>query len=245
MKDLQGMVRSLIGTVADQHDATEEIRRKLHEKPAPSGLPAPLINLHVAPIQKPAQVLPDTHNYENAIDNKYGHLAPAPAQSQAAATPSTPVLNDPVKEFVTPIHAYFKPGLPSGVTPSVPNIPQKPAIVNQPPPEFDFSRSEAVPAPPTRKFNKPDWDSAAKIAPPKLPSVTSFERMHMQLTKRHQEQALPPQDNFDTRSLASVATSANQTFISEVTSEYQAAVGKRDESQISSQYYENCSVSGV
>ena len=28
MKDLQGMVRSLIGTVADQHDATEELKKK-------------------------------------------------------------------------------------------------------------------------------------------------------------------------------------------------------------------------
>ena len=245
MKDLQGMVRSLIGTVADQHDATEEIRRKLHEKPAPSGPPPPLIDLTAAPIQKPVPLLPETHNYENAIDNKYGHLAPAPAQSQAAAAPPAPVLNAPVKEFITPIHAYFKPGLPACGAPSLPNTPQKPAIVDQPPPEFDFSQSETVPAPPTRKFNKPDWDSAAKIAPPKPPSVTSFERMHMQLTKRHQEQALPPQDNFDTRSMASVATTANQTFISEVTSEYQAAVGKRDESQMSGQYYENCSVSGV
>ncbi|CBY31478.1 unnamed protein product [Oikopleura dioica] len=243
MKDLQGMVRSLIGTVADQHDATEQLRRKLHEKPA-SPNAAPLISL--APVQKPVPVVQEPHNYENTIDNRYGHLAPAPAQiqSQAAPVAPPPVLHaptQPTKEFITPIHAYFKPGLPAGVTPSVPNVPPKP--VNQPPPEFDFSQSETVPAPPTRKFNKPDWDTAAKIAPPKPPSVTSFERMHMQLTKRHQEQALPAPDNFDAQSMASVATTANQSFISEVTSEYQAAVGNRDESQMSSQYYENCSVS--
>jgi len=38
------------------------------------------------------------------------------AQSQATAAPQPPVLNAPVKEFITPIHAYFKPGIPAGVT---------------------------------------------------------------------------------------------------------------------------------
>ena len=78
MKDLQGMVRSLIGTVADQHDATEELKKKLHEKPA--GPPPPLIN---KPVQMPA-IAQEPHKYENTMDNKYGHLAPGPAQSLAA-----------------------------------------------------------------------------------------------------------------------------------------------------------------
>ncbi|CAG5113025.1 Oidioi.mRNA.OKI2018_I69.chr2.g7176.t1.cds [Oikopleura dioica] len=241
MKDLQGMVRSLIGTVADQHDATEALRKKLNEKPQNVGPPAPPPVKITTPAVPPA---PKPHTYENTatVDDKYGHLAPAQPPSAPAPVPTSAADKPPTKEFITPIHAYFKPGLPTGVAPAIPNVPPKTTNPSNAPPEFSFS--EAAPNPPTRKFNKPDWDASVKVAPPKPPSVTSFERMHMELTKRHQEQPIPPQD-FDTRSMASVATTANQTFISEVTSEYQAAVGKsmRDDSQTSGQYYENFSVS--
>ena len=52
-------------------------------------------------------------------------ITQTPAQSQARAAPQPPAFNAPVKEFITPIHAYFKPGIRASVTSSVPNIPQK------------------------------------------------------------------------------------------------------------------------